>query len=145
MGSASIGQVHRAKLHSGETVVVKVQHAGIESKIIHDLEILKALAEMAERYDPELRLYQPQATVAGFSRSLLRELDFRREMRSLNQFRQNFINDDWIHIPRPFSEVSSKRVLTMEMLDGFSIAKTERLAQEHIDLKEFLQRGANIT
>ena len=79
MGSASIGQVHRAKLHSGATVVVKAQHAGIESKIIHDLEILKALAEMAERYDPDLRLYQPRATVADFSRNLLRELDFRRD------------------------------------------------------------------
>jgi len=144
MGSASIGQVHRAKLHSGETVVVKAQHAGIESKIIHDLEILKALAEMAERYDPDLRLYQPRATVADFSRNLLRELDFRRELRSLNQFRQNFIDADWIHIPKPFPEVSSQRVLTMEMLDGFSIAKTDRLAEENIDTQEFVQRGANM-
>ena len=63
MGSASIGQVHRAKLHSGQSVVVKVQHAGIEPKIISDLEILKLLADMAERYDPDLRLYQPSATV----------------------------------------------------------------------------------
>jgi ubiquinone biosynthesis protein len=58
MGSASIGQAHRAVLHSGEVVVVKVQHDDIEPKIVDDLEILKALAELAERYDPDLRLYQ---------------------------------------------------------------------------------------
>ena len=144
IGSASIGQVHSARLHSGETVVVKVQHAGIESKISHDLEILKALAEMAERYEPDLRLYQPRATVADFSRNLMRELDFRREMRNLNQFRQNFIKDDWIHIPTPFPELSSQRVLTMEMLDGFSIAKTDRLAEEEIDTRVFVRRGANM-
>ena len=90
MGSASIGQVHRAKLLSGETVVVKVQHSGIEPIVMNDLEILKALAELAERYDPDLRLFQPRATVADFSRNLIRELDFRRELRSMRQFKQNF-------------------------------------------------------
>lgn len=144
IGSASIGQVHRAKLHSGEIVVVKIQHAGIEPKIINDLEILKALAEMAERYDPDLRYYQPRATVVDFSRSLLRELDFRREQRSLKQFQQNFADKDGIHIPGTYPEFSSQRVLTMEMLNGFSIAKTERLAEEEIDTQGFVHRAANM-
>jgi len=144
LASASIGQVHRAKLHSGHTVVVKVQHTGIEPKIINDLQILKTLAEMAERYDPHLRQYQPRATVAEFSRSLLHELDFRRELRSLNQFQQNFAGDDWIHIPQAFPELSSQRVLTMEMLDGFSIADTERLVEVGIDRQDFVHRGANM-
>ena len=144
MGSASIGQVHRARLHNGQTVVVKVQHNGIEPKITTDLQILKTLADMAERYDQQLRQYQPRATVAEFSRSLLRELDFRRELRSLNQFQQNFADDEWIHIPKAFPELSSQRVLTMEMLDGFSIAETERLAELNIDQQEFVHRGANM-
>ncbi|MEN8243688.1 MAG: AarF/ABC1/UbiB kinase family protein [Thermodesulfobacteriota bacterium] len=144
MGSASIGQVHRARLHDGQTVVVKVQHAGIEPKVISDLEILKALAEMAERYDPDLRLYQPRATIGEFSRNLMRELDFRRELRSLKQFQQNFGDDDWIHIPEPFPEFSSQRVLTMELLAGFSIAKAERMAEEKIETQEFVHRGANM-
>jgi len=144
MGSASIGQVHRAKLHSGEIVVVKVQHAGIEPKIINDLEILKVLAEMAERYDPDLRFYQPRATVADFNRNLLRELDFRREQRSLRQFQQNFADNDGVHIPGTYPEFSSQRVLTMEMLNGFSVAKTDRLAEEEIDTQEFVHRAANM-
>jgi len=144
MGSASIGQVHRAKLHSGHTVVVKVQHAGIESKVINDLEILKTLAEMSERYDPDLRLYQPRATVVDFSRSLLQELDFHRELRSLKQFQQNFADNAWVHIPDTYPEFSSQRVLTMEMLVGFSIAKTDRLTEENVDTQEFVHRGANM-
>jgi ubiquinone biosynthesis protein len=144
MGSASIGQVHRAELHGGETVVVKVQHAGIEPKVVNDLEILKALAELAERYDPDLRLYQPRATVADFSRTLLRELDFRRELRSHSQFQQNFADSEWVHMPNTYPELSSRRVLTMEMLVGFSIAETNRLAEENIDTKNFAHQGANI-
>lgn len=144
MGSASIGQVHQATLHGGQSVVVKVQHDGIEPTIIHDLEILKILAEMAERYDPEMRLYQPRSTVAEFSRNLLRELDFRRELRNMNQFRQNFMDNDGIHIPVPFPEFSSQRVLTMEMLNGFSVAETDRLAAQNIDTREFVRRGANM-
>lgn len=144
IGSASIGQVHRAKLNSGQTVVVKVQHAGIEPKVTSDLEILKVLAEMAERYDPDLSLYQPRSTVADFSRNLLRELDFRRELRSLKQFQQNFAHNDWIHIPDTYPELSSQRVLTMELLVGFSIAETERLAEGEMDTEEFVHRGANM-
>lgn len=144
MGSASIGQAHRAVLQSGEVVVVKVQHDGIETKIIDDLEILKSLAELAERYDPDLRFYQPRLTVADFSRSLLRELDFRREQRSLSQFQQNFEDNEWVHIPRTYPEYSSRRVLTMEMLTGYSIKNTERFHEEQIDSQEFITNSANL-
>lgn len=144
LGSASIGQVHKAKLHTGETVVVKVQHEGIEPKITNDLEILKAVAELAERYDPDLEMYQPVATVADFSRSLLRELDFLRELRSLNSFTQNFADNSNIHFPKPFPELCSKRVLTMEMLDGFSIADSQKMNAANIDRKQFVQTGASM-
>lgn len=144
LGSASIGQVHRAKLNSGETVVVKVQHDNIEPVIDDDLEILRILAEAAENYSPDLRLYQPRATVADFSRNLKRELDYRRELRSLNQFTQNFADDDWVCIPVTYPELSSRRVLTMEMFDGYSIANTERMDQDGIDKADFIQRGARM-
>ena len=144
LGSASIGQAHRAKLISGETVVVKVQHDNIEPVIDDDLEILRILAEAAENYSPDLRLYQPRATVADFSRNLKRELDYRRELRSLNQFTQNFADDDWVCIPVTYPELSSRRVLTMEMFDGYSIANTERMDQDGIDKADFIQRGARM-
>lgn len=144
MGSASIGQVHRAVLHSGEVVVVKVQHDGIEPKIIDDLEILKALAELAERYDPDLQLYQPRLTVADFAKNLLRELDFKREMRSLDQFKLNFIDNEWVHIPKTYPDYSSARVLTMEMLTGYSISNEKKLTENNINGEEFVRQGANM-
>lgn len=144
IGSASIGQVHRAVLHSGEVVVVKVQHDGIEPKIIDDLEILKALAELAERYDPDLQLYQPRLTVADFAKNLLRELDFRREMRSLDQFKLNFIDNKWVHIPKTYPDYSSARVLTMEMLTGYSISNEKKLTEDKINGEEFVRQGANM-
>lgn len=144
LGSASVGQVHRAKLFSGEIVVVKVQHDNIEPIIDDDLEILRILAEAAEHYSPELRLYQPLATVADFSRNLKRELDYRRELRSLKQFTQNLADDNWVCIPSTYPELSSRRVLTMEMLDGYSIANTERMDQDGIDKGDFIQHGARM-
>ncbi|MGI9537131.1 MAG: ABC1 kinase family protein, partial [Desulfocapsaceae bacterium] len=144
LGSASVGQVHRAKLFSGEIVVVKVQHDNIEPVIDDDLEILRILADAAEHYSPDLRLYQPRSTVADFSRNLKRELDYRREVRSLKQFTQNFADDDWVCIPATYPELSSRRVLTMEMLDGYSIANIERMDQDGIDKADFIQRGARM-
>ena len=144
LGSASIGQVHQATLHDGSEVVVKVQHAGIEETITNDLDMLKTLAELAERYDPDMQLYQPVSTVADFSKNLYRELDFQRELRNLNQFRQNFIDSDTIHIPQPFADYSSRRVLTMEKLVGYSVAQTARLDENGVDKSVFVERGVTI-
>src|SRR5690606_35283846 len=78
IASASIGQVHRAKLRTGEEVVVKVQHIGIEHKIREDLEVLAGLAMLADRL-PDFQPYRPSSTTAEMSRTLRRELDFGRE------------------------------------------------------------------
>jgi ubiquinone biosynthesis protein len=144
VGSASIGQIHRATLKTGESVVVKVQHEDIEEKISTDLDILMALAEMAEKYDEDLRLYQPRTTIGQFKRILLRELDFRRERRNLEQFRLNFESDPTVHIPKPYPEISSRRVLTMEVLEGYSIAETDQLLSDKIDTRELAEKGARI-
>jgi ubiquinone biosynthesis protein len=124
MASASIGQVHRARLPGGQAVVVKVQHKGIEQTVRQDLEILAALAELAQRYGGELRAYQPVATAAEFSRTLLRELDFTREKGNLEQFAKNFADDETVHFPVAYPETSTHRVLTMEMLDGISVSNS---------------------
>ncbi|MDJ0842234.1 MAG: AarF/ABC1/UbiB kinase family protein [Acidobacteriota bacterium] len=144
MASASIGQVHKAVLDDGTPVVVKVQHAGIEEVITKDLEILMVLAEMAEHYNPALRVYQPQATAAEFRRNLLRELDFERERRSLDLFAQNFARDETVHFPISYPEYSGRRVLTMEMLKGTSIDRQEKLLEQGIDTRQTTQQGANI-
>jgi ubiquinone biosynthesis protein len=144
VASASIGQIHEAILHSGHKVVVKVQHLGIEEKIETDLDILTALAEFAEKVDPNLRLYRPRETLGEFRRVLLRELDFQREARNLERFRINFAVDANARMPRAFPDLSSRKVLTMDMLEGFSIADRDRLHGAGVDPKVLANRGAHI-
>ena len=144
VASASIGQIHRARLKNGQQVVVKIQHDGIEKTVTTDLDILMTLAEFAEKVDANLLLYQPRKTLAEFRRNLLRELDFQREQKNLERFTKNFEKDTTVHIPRTFPEISSRRVLTMEKLDGFSIGDKEKMQQNGLDSKQVAIDGANI-
>jgi len=143
MASASIGQVHRARLHSGELVVVKVLHADIEKKVGADMEILAGLAVLAEMM-PEFRNYRPQAIAAEFQRSMRRELDFGRELRNIEQFSHDFRDDDTVKIPIAYPKLSSRRVLTMEMLEGIKLSESERLAEIQADTAELARRGAAV-
>ena len=143
MASASIGQVHRARLHSGESVVVKVLHADIEKKVAVDMDILAGLAQMAEMI-PEFRNYRPAAIVAEYQRAIRRELDFGREQRNIQQFAHDFRDDPTVHIPRTYSALSTRRVLTMELLDGIKLSESDRLAAAGVDVDEIARRGAAI-
>jgi len=143
MASASIGQVHRATLHSSEAVVVKVLHADIEKKVAVDMDILGGLALMADML-PEFRNYRPPAIVAEFQRAMRRELDFGREERNIQQFAHDFRGDPTVHIPRTYPHLSSRRVLTMELLDGIKLQETARLKAAHVDTDEVARRGAAI-
>ncbi len=144
IASASIGQVHRAKLHDGREVVVKVQHPGIVRRCNDDLAILSELASLVEDYLPDLRMYRPIAVVAEFRRVLTRELDFRREARHLQMFRQAFADDDGVCIPEPFPAFSTGRVLTMEYLDGIPFTHFEKVKAAGGDGDELARRGAAI-
>jgi ubiquinone biosynthesis protein len=143
LASASIGQVHRARLHSGEDVVVKVQHAGIRRRMEVDLDILGGLAQLAEHI-PELKPYRPQATVAEFRRVVRRELDFAREARNLQQFARNFCRSRHVRIPQLYPDLSTERVLTMEWLDGARLSDPEVKHIPDIDLNEVTRHGAEM-
>lgn len=120
MASASIGQVHAAKLIDGTPVVVKVQHVNIQSKVNEDLEVLRGLAMLAERI-PEFAVWQPRGIVEQLSRSIKRELSFSRELSNLLMFQASLKNFEGIIIPHAYAELSSARVLTMERVEGQSI------------------------
>ena len=143
VASASIGQVHRGTLNSGDEVAVKVQHHGIEQQVRVDLDILTGLAQLAERI-PELRPYRPRSTVAEFQRALRRELDFARERRHLEQFDHAFQQNDQIKIPHVFPEFSSERVIVMEWLEGIPLSEPGRIRQSVCNLTEFTRIGAEM-
>ena len=143
MASASIGQVHRARLKTGERVVVKVQHEGIDRTIFVDLDIMTGLAVLAERR-PDMAAYRPRATIFEFQRTMRRELDFTREERNLQQFACFFAGDPTVHIPRTYPELTTTRVLTMELLEGVKLSETECVVAADFDLEEVARRGANL-
>jgi len=146
LASASIGQAHRARLLDGRDVVVKVQHPNILKRVQTDLSILASLAELAEQYIADLRPYRPASVVAEFKKLLLRELDFRRELRHLQIFQRNFETTPGIRFPTPIPEYTTSRVLTMEYLDGQSFRQyhqgSEALSAECG--KELANRGARV-
>jgi len=143
IASASIGQVHRARLKNGQRVVVKVQHAGIESKVNEDLEVLAGLAQLAEQF-PEFKPYRPTANVAEMGRTLRRELDFGREERNLHQFAELFRDDPTVCIPRAITELSTPRVLTMDLIEGIPLAQPGLIEAAGVDREEVARRGANL-
>ncbi|MCA9191329.1 MAG: AarF/ABC1/UbiB kinase family protein [Planctomycetales bacterium] len=120
IASASIGQVHLAKLIDGTPVVVKVQHAGIHETVREDLEVMAGLATLADRL-PDLAVWKPKVLVEQLARSLRRELNFGRELQNLQQFEKEFRNCPAIRIPHAFPKQSTQRILTMELLTGVPV------------------------
>ena len=106
--------------------MVKVQRAGIAEVVRKDVDIMGWLAQLAENV-PELAVYRPTSTLAEFRRTLLRELDFGREERNLQQFAVRFAENPTVRIPHPYSELCTPRVLTMERLEGFKLESFDRL------------------
>ncbi|MFC1762684.1 ABC1 kinase family protein [Planctomycetota bacterium] len=144
LASASIGQVHRAQLKDGQAVVIKIQHDAIQEKVRIDLELLLGLAQLLQEYVPDVRPYQPVATTREFRRTLLRELDFTCERRNMEQFTRNFAEDATIHIPVIHRSLCSRRILTMEFLEGIPGSKPEKIVESGVDLNEFTKTAANI-
>lgn len=151
LAAASIAQVHKAILFDGRDVVVKAQRPGIEEMVRIDLELLKYLARLLLRYVPESRLYDPLGQVEEVKKTLLKELNFETEMRHAQRFKDMFASSKDIFAPAVISELSSKRVLTMEMTHGKKIIEIfdeepsfkKEIAKKFIDsyMKQVFEEG----
>jgi len=125
LATASIAQTHRATTLAGEPVVVKVQRPGIEDVMRSDLDLLYLAAQVLEASIDEMQLLGVSDVVAEFERGLLRELDFREELGNLLTARQHLDPERSVTVPRPYPELSSKTVLTMQFFAGRSLRKLE--------------------
>lgn len=141
MAAASIAQVHRARLKDGTSVVVKVQRPGIEKTIHDDLHTLKLLAELANRYIPEVRPFNPIAIVNEFGRSLEQETNFIIEANNIRRFATNFADDPHVKIPNVYGQFTGRRVLVMEALEGIPLSQSGALKQDGVEPEEILKRG----
>ncbi len=141
LAAASLAQVHRA-IYKGKQVVVKVQRPDIVENIAADIDIMQNLAGLAERYSPTLYLINAVGLVQEFDQQMKKELDFQAESYNMRRFAQNFADDDTIHIPVVYPDLSTKRIITMEYLDGISISNTKKLIAEGYNLNLIARRGA---
>ncbi|MED4173956.1 AarF/ABC1/UbiB kinase family protein [Halalkalibacterium halodurans] len=140
LGAASIGQVHFAVLQSGEPVAVKVQRPNIEEIIKTDLEILQHLAEIAEHRLEWAANYQLVEIIEEFSKALLAELDYTVEGRNADRLAKLFEDDPTVQIPQVYWDYSTKKVLTMEYVEGTKLNEREELKQRGYDEKMLAQR-----
>lgn len=123
IASASMGQVHQAELLDGTKVVVKVQRPGIREIIDTDMEIVYFFANLAEKNIPSLRTFQPVEVVHELETMLHNEINYILEAKNAESMYMNFQKEAWVKIPKIFPEYSTKRILTMELIEGHRLTK----------------------
>lgn len=144
LASASIAQVHVARLHDGEEVVVKIQRPGIRRRLEGDLRILVRIAHILERMSAKGRMANPIAVVEDFAATLSEELNFVNEARSMELFAANlaaFGTNDHVRVPTVRWAFTTPRVLTMERIHGYKIDDLASLGAQGWDLGGALKRG----
>ena len=142
-GAASIAQVHRARLHDGRAVVLKVRRPGIEAKVEADLRLLAHVAQFVENEVAEARRYQPVRVVEEFRRSLMRELDLAAEARNIERFAHNFRGEPHVLIPQVFMQWTSDMMNVQEHIDGISGEDAAALERAGLDPKLLAARGVD--
>ncbi len=122
IAAGSIGQVHRARLQSGEEVIVKVRRPGIDQQVATDLAIIMDLAQYAERHQNWARHYQVSDLVEELGVAIRNELDFRKEARNAQRFMENFAQNPHVIIPRVYCQYSSEKVMVMQYVPGIKVS-----------------------
>lgn len=143
LAAGSIAQVHRARLSPGDLVAVKVRRPGIEAVIAGDIEILRHLARLVERYVPGAQIVDPMALVEEFARTIRAEQDFTREARNLERCAVNAVDNPTVRFPRVFREFTTSGVLTMELLEGLKLAALEADGVDPAVRRLIAERGAD--
>ena len=144
LAAASIAQAHAAKLSDGQEVVVKVLRPDVHAMIRRDIEVLFALAELAERYWPEARRLRPLEVVAEFEKTLEHELDLMREAASAAQLKRNFEGSDQLYVPEVHWDWCRPNVLTTERIFGVPINDIEELKRRGTNIRRLAENGVEI-
>lgn len=142
LAAASLGQVHRAQLYSGEEVVVKVQRPGLRKLFEIDLSILRGIAGYFQRHPEWGRGRDWIGIYEECCRILWEEIDYLNEGRNADTFRRNFRQEAWVKVPRVYWRYASPRVLTLEYLPGIKISQYDAIEAAGLDRKNLAQLGA---
>lgn len=144
LASASVAQVHCATLHSGEEVVIKVIRPGIEKTIVEDIQVLKWIASLIERFVPLGRRLRPREVVDDYEKIILDELNLLAEGANASQLRRNFEHSPKLYVPRVYWEYTRANMLVMERIYGIPVADIATLNARGINLKRLAETGVEI-
>jgi len=142
LAAASLGQVHRAQLKSGEDVVVKVQRPGLKKLFSIDLTILKKIAQYFQNHPKWGKGRDWTGIYEECCKILWEETDYLNEGRNADTFRRNFREEDWVKVPKVYWRYTAPRVLTLEYLPGIKISHYEALEAAGLDRKLLAKLGA---
>lgn len=144
LAAASIAQVYAATLKNGAAVVVKVVRPDILPAIQRDLGLLKQIAEMTERYSSEARRLRPREVVADYKRTVLDELDLRREAANASQLRRAFKDSAIFYVPEVHWDWVRSNILVMERIKGIPISDVRELHARKVNMQRLAERGVEI-
>lgn len=139
VAAASLGQVHRATLRTGQVVAVKVQRPGIHDHIEFDIAVLRRIARRLERYPNLVRGVDWQGTLDAFHTTIHEEMDYEQEARNAEVFRQNFAKWKEVYVPQIYQVFSTRRLIVMEFIEGFKVVDTEALSAAGQDPHEVVK------
>jgi ubiquinone biosynthesis protein len=144
LASASIAQVHAARLRSGQEVVVKVVRPGIAKTIRRDVDLLYTIARLAQRYSKDARRLRPLEVVQEYDKTIFDELDLMREAANCSQLRRNFLGSDMLYVPEVHWDYCRPNVMVMERVYGTSVDEVDALRAQGISMQLLGERGVEI-
>jgi ubiquinone biosynthesis protein len=144
VAAASLAQAHRAWLHDGTAVILKVRRPGIVQVVEADLRLMARLAEVVESQLPDLRRYRPVEVVRQFRASLRREMDFAAECRSAERIAANFADDDGVVVPRVYWQWTCERLNVQDFVDGIPAGDLAAVDAAGLDRSALARAGTGI-
>ena len=144
LASASIAQVHTAKLKDGRDIVLKVLRPNILPVIQRDIALLFIIAKLAERYSKDARRLRAVEIVEEYQKTILDELDLMREAANASQLRRNFENSDDLYVPEIYWDYTRRNVMAMERIHGVSMSEIDQMKTDGVDMKCLSELGVEI-
>ena len=144
LAAASIAQVHVARLPNGQEVIVKVLRPDMRGVIERDLEVLHALADLAQRYWPEGRRLRPREIVGEYQKTILDELDLMREAANASQLKRNFAGSELLYVPEVHWDYCRAEVMVMERIHGVPISDLASLRAAGTNIAQLAENGVRI-
>ncbi len=144
LASASVAQVHAARLHSGEEVVIKVIRPGIERVILRDVQLMYMLARLMLKVVPDARRLHPVEVVADYEITLMDELDLQKEAANTSQLKRNFLNSALLYVPVVYWPYTRRNLMVQERIYGVPVAEVEQIKAAGVNMKKLAERGVEL-